>query len=151
MTMANTPQAGASYAVGGNRVYSEQALHTNRGDTTREFTPAGGATGGSSKPMAHDYAYAGARGADKESTLSSRPNQGNGTLFTGQYAPVRPKNAIDHAHHTFGVGSQIGEPPSAQTIGAQSHKVPVHSGTAERLADNVQAQFQSNPYAHSVI
>lgn len=151
LTCTGTPQRGAQSSVNAQRLYSEQAMHTNRGETSREFTPGGGATGSSSKPMDTSSAYAGARGADKESTLIGRTNQGAGALFTGQYAPVRPTNRIDHAHHAFGVGSQIGEPPTASTIGAQSHRASLHTGTAERLHDNVQAQFSTNPYSHSVM
>lgn len=147
----DTPQHGAQSSVNAQRLYTEQAVHTNRGETSREFTPGGGATASSSKPMDTSAVYAGARGPDKETTLQGRTNQGSGALFTGQYAPIRSTNRIDHAHHAFGVGSQIGEPPNASTIGAQSHRAPLHTGTAERLSDNVQAQFSSNPYSQSII
>lgn len=151
LTSTNTPQPGAQSATNAQRIHSEQSMYTNRGDTTRAFTPAGGATGISSKPRDHSAPYVGARGGDKESTLTSRTSQGVGAIFTGQYAPVRPGNRIDHSHHQFGVGSQVGEPPNASTYGAQSHKMPLHSGTAERLYDNVQAQYASNPYSNSII
>jgi hypothetical protein len=145
-----TPIAGAQTAVQNQRVYDEQSMHTNRGETLRAFTPAGGATAGSSKPRDHSGDYATSRGPDKENTLAGRTNHGTGALFTGQYASVRPGDRLDHSAHVLGVGSQIGEPPSAATIGNQSHHIPLHSGTAERLHDNVQAQFNANPYAHSV-
>ena len=145
-----TPGGVASGQVHRPTVQSQHDIFTNRGESMNGYTPPGGATAISSLPRDHTSAYAGARGADKETTLTGRMNQGSTTLFNSNYAPARDVNMIDHSQHMLGVGAPIKEPPSKQTIGSQSHRLPLHSGTAERLYDGLSAQHASNPYAHSV-
>lgn len=145
------PNAPAQYGVHQPMVQNQQAVFTNRGETSRSFTPGGGATGASSLPRDHTAVYAGARGADKESTLVGRTNQGASSLFNGNYAPARSVNTIDHAHHMIGFGATVKEPPSKQTVGSQSHHAPLHGGAMERLGDGAQLQHASNPYSHSVL
>jgi len=145
-----TPAGVASGGVHRPMVQSHHEVFTNRGESMNGYTPPGGATAISSLPRDHTAAYAGARGADKESTLIGRTNQGSTTLFNSNYAPTREVNSIDHSQHMLGVGASINEPPSKETVGSQSHRLPLHSGTAERLYDGVSSQHASNPYAHSV-
>lgn len=144
------PGGAASGQVHRPMVQSQHNVFTNRGESMNGYTPPGGATAISSLPMDHTGAYAGARGPDKESTLMGRMNQGSTSLFNSNYAPTRDVNSIDHAQHMLGVGSAIKEPPSKDTIGSQSHRLPLHSGTSERLYDGLSGQHATNPYAHSV-
>lgn len=145
-----TPGGVASGGVHRPTVQSYHEVFTNRGESMNGYTPPGGATAISSLPRDHTAAYAGARGSDKESTLIGRTNQGSTTLFNSNYTPTREVNSIDHAQHMLGVGASINEPPSKDTVGSQSHRLPLHSGTAERLYDGLSSQHVSNPYAHSV-